>query len=97
MAAILHRTDFVQAEIIDKICVYCAHIIREVVRISGTPLHFQPAGQSNTWLCIFCPHLPLVKSSTVYPVGKGKIKVKVTLAQVTKVQRGSRGTAPLFL
>jgi hypothetical protein len=29
--------------------------------------------------------------------GKGKVKVKVTLEQATKVQRGSRGTALLFL
>jgi hypothetical protein len=33
----------------------------------------------------------------VTPCGKGKGKVKVTLEQVTKAQRGSRGIAVLFL
>jgi hypothetical protein len=66
------RTGFYQAEIIDKLNVYCAHIIREVVRISRTPSHLQPEGQGNTLLCIFCTHLPLLNSSIVHPVGKGK-------------------------
>ena len=37
--------------------------------------------------------------STIHSIGKGKIKVKVklTLEQATKAQRGSRGIALLFL
>jgi hypothetical protein len=32
-----------------------------------------------------------------YLIVKGKVKVKFTLEQAMKAQRGSRGTAPLFL
>jgi len=36
------------------------------------------------------------KRTSMY-VGKGKVKVKFTLEQATKAQRGSRGIALLFL
>jgi len=45
----------------------------------------------------YSAHTYLSLRAAVYRVGKGKIEVKVTIAQVTKAQRGSRGMALLFL